>query len=295
MYFNLFSFRCASANILEKILVSEKNKFREEIAHENQKEVQEQFPIETEFQWALRVRNFKKLDQLLDEDSSQSITSSAGNNALALACGRGDIVMIEWFLKHLETTDLDIYEELAQYSLKEYSKGEINQRETYVPGLSILHNASKDGFVKLFKFLVSNLLEGKIDINAVDEDGKTIFQLAFENKHDEIVDFLLEQSETRSINLNGTSVLHEACFNCDTKKVKFLCNTKEGNINLNLLDKYEIMKLACLKGHEIVVEKLLQEEESIDLNRKDSSGRTCFHHACEGNQPKVEKFNPKDY
>ena len=70
----------------------------------HQEEDQQKSDLETTFQWALRVRNYDRLDQLFTEESGPFYTSkdSSGRNPFILACIRGDTDMVKYLLKHIE-------------------------------------------------------------------------------------------------------------------------------------------------------------------------------------------------
>ena len=59
---------------------------KEEISDEEEKDNHEQYQLETEIQWALRVKNYKKIDLLLSEDSRKFGRDSSGSNPFILAC-----------------------------------------------------------------------------------------------------------------------------------------------------------------------------------------------------------------
>ena len=63
------------------------------------------------------------------------------------------------------------------------------------------------------KFLVDQTKEGNINLDSKNKDDMTGFQLAFENKHNNIVNILLKESVKRRILLDGTSIFHDACNN----------------------------------------------------------------------------------
>ena len=70
------------------------------------------FHIETDFQWALRVKNRGVLERLLSESQTKYVSEkdNFGRSPFHLACMKGQDLIVRILLEHINKTDIDINE-----------------------------------------------------------------------------------------------------------------------------------------------------------------------------------------
>ena len=68
--------------------------------------------VETDFEWALRVKNTRVLKKLFNESQTQfaSTKDNFGRSPFHLACMRGQLLIVQILLQNVEKTDIDINE-----------------------------------------------------------------------------------------------------------------------------------------------------------------------------------------
>jgi len=150
-------------------------------------------------------------------------------------------------------------------------------------------------FQELTQFIKNNDIEAikssnnasQIDVNAVDDDGRTLFFLACVEKKLELAQFFLDKKS--NINHKDSdsqfSPLHVAASQGSADVVHFLLSNYP-DVNITNISMQTPLHYACSKGHLKIVELLLEftpsskyfasvkPSEAIKLNMQDSTGST---------------------
>ncbi|XP_062568050.1 serine/threonine-protein phosphatase 6 regulatory ankyrin repeat subunit B-like [Saccostrea cucullata] len=150
---------------------------------------------------------------------------------------------------------------------------------------SVLHDASWGGNVQIVKLLI----EKKLDINSLQEDGETILHQCCRSGKMEMCEYLVKHfSDLLEIkDTKGCTVLHSACRGGSVEIVSFLL---EKGMDFNALsnDGKTILHIACLNGKFDICEYLVENYPHL-LDVKDKSSNTVLHDAAwEGNVEQVK-------
>ena len=162
-----------------------------------------------------------------------------------------------------------------------------------------VHQAAKNGFVKLFEFLFHTSYNMNTLEYHEDTDGGTVFHLACNSGKTELVKSLIKLSakyegrlDLNARNWYGKTTFHEACKDgkVDVAKVLIKSSTKHGiELNAKTNGGYTAFHIACGNGKPDAVKlvKLLIKSSTkygIDLNARCKRGKTAFEWACEFGQ-----------
>ena len=133
-----------------------------------------------------------------------------------------------------------------------------------------LHDAALNGRFELVK----SLLQKKVDINAIDEDGRTALMFAGYNGHTDIVRILLDEGARVNIRdgLGRTALLFTATGPFP-KTVELLLKQKADPNIVDNQERFSALMHAAAEGHIEVVKILLANE--ADATLKDIDGDTA--------------------
>ncbi|XP_067660836.1 ankyrin repeat domain-containing protein 50-like [Haliotis asinina] len=148
-------------------------------------------------------------------------------------------------------------------------------------GSNILHLASLGGDVEVMKHVLS---KNMLDINGRVTCGKTAVMMAAENRHKEMVEFLVDQgADVSLVDGTGDNILHCACRGGNAEVVKYILLQEK--VDINSLGHHqktplmiagerghtEVLQLflhrACCDGRADVVKELLL-LNLVDINRR---------------------------
>jgi ankyrin repeat protein len=148
-----------------------------------------------------------------------------------------------------------------------------------------LHIACLEGHYEIVKLL---LQRSDLDVNIVDQFGRTSFQLACLRGQKEIVKLLLQRA---GLDINYAAIFHDnpfqkACLDGKEEIVKLLLQRRD--LDVNIVDQFgqTPFQLACSRGQKEIVELLLQRRD-LDVNIVDQFGRTPFQLACSRGQKEI--------
>jgi palmitoyltransferase len=148
-------------------------------------------------------------------------------------------------------------------------------------GMTALHYAAYKGNIPLLQFLITS----GASVDAVTNLGKNVIHMAAEGNQPSMMIYLItkEHQSSQSVDENGSTPLHWACYSGAEESVNFLLNL---DVNIDAQDKEKLtpLHLAVLGGREKIVLKLLQKnanktltnvrgELPIDLARKKNQKR----------------------
>ncbi|OJD33069.1 ankyrin repeat protein [Diplodia corticola] len=124
---------------------------------------------------------------------------------------------------------------------------------------TVLHHAAWGGYDDV----VSILLKNEVDFSASDSRGQSALHLAAERASKEVVERLLEKrANVNARSMDGQTVLHRAAWGGSCEVVKLL---RQNGADPFIRDNSENKpwQVAAEKGHESIVQVLLEEEESV--------------------------------
>ena len=160
-------------------------------------------------------------------------------------------------------------------------------------GLTALHYAANKGNIPLLKLLIEN----GANVDAVTNLGKNLMHMAAEGNQPSMLIYLITEQHlsAQSVDENGSTPLHWACYSGAEEAVNFLLNL---NVNINDQDKEKLtpLHLATNEGRENIVLKLLQ--KNADRNLANNKGELPIDLARKKNHKKIEQilgeedFNP---
>lgn len=180
------------------------------------------------------------------------------------------------FNNDIETTNLILEEFKKRLGMKTKDSLPKFINEKTNEGLTALHYASSKGNINLLQLLIKN----GASVEAATNIGKNIMHMAAEGNQPSMMIYLIskEHQSAQSVDENGSTPLHWACYAGAEEAVNFLLNMG-ANINAQDKEKLTPLHLAVLGGKDKIVVKLLQKnadktimnirgELPIDLARK---------------------------
>ncbi|PHH61788.1 hypothetical protein CDD81_7952 [Ophiocordyceps australis] len=153
--------------------------------------------------------------------------------------------------------------------------------------LSLLWSAAANGKVSTIRTLIGS---NKVDINALDNSGRTALALATTNGHPRVVELLLETGKVdwnAKDKMNGWTPLEYAAYDGQTEVVQQLIRSCKCNDAHNVV--LSLLWSAAANGYMSTIKTLLNSTE-IDLNTRDKEGRTALHWAAAGGRLALVKL-----
>jgi ankyrin repeat protein len=162
----------------------------------------------------------------------------------------------------------------AEKLIKEGSDVDVVDNE----GRTALHYAAESGH----EAIVAELIKAGSDVDVVDKEGRTELHYAAQNGYEAIVAQLIPKVDDINVKDNEGITALMAVASC---KKRSLLNTEKlitagADVNIRGKKGETALILACQRGHEDIVMKLL-ENQSIDINATTSGGDTALIGACE--------------
>ena len=160
-------------------------------------------------------------------------------------------------------------------------------------GFTSLHYASYKGNIPLLQLLIKS----GASVDAVTNLGKNVMHMAAEGNQPSMMIYLItkEHQSSQSVDENGSTPLHWACYAGAEESVNFLLNL-DANIDAQDKEKLTPLHLAVLGGREKIVLKLLQ--KNANKNLKNIRGELPIDLARKKNQKRIamiledDDFNP---
>ena len=160
-------------------------------------------------------------------------------------------------------------------------------------GFTSLHYASYKGNIPLLQLLIKS----GASVDAVTNLGKNVMHMAAEGNQPSMMIYLItkEHQSSQSVDENGSTPLHWACYSGAEESVNFLLNL-DANIDAQDKEKLTPLHLAVLGGREKIVLKLLQ--KNANKNLKNIRGELPIDLARKKNQKRIamiledDDFNP---
>ena len=167
--------------------------------------------------------------------------------------------------------------EISSFIIDEVKKGlgmGSNKVKNYInektnEGFTALHYAVNNGNIKIVNLLKDNGAKIEMTTNA----GKNVIHLAAEGNQPSMILYLMlnEALDINSVDENGSTPLHWACYSGSYEAVNYLISL---NVNINALDKEKFtpLHLAVSNNRETIVRLLLQKGVNKNiLNCKNES------------------------
>ena len=150
-------------------------------------------------------------------------------------------------------------------------------------GENVFYNACSNGDAEIVNLLMQYSESEKMPINAKNKEGEHAILEAYSKEHFEIVPLLLNDPNARFI-----LALHNRNFH------QLLKETKNKNIDFNSTDKdgNTIFILACAKGNLSIVQNLINASkvQDIRLNSSNKKGKIGFIKACSKGHTDIVTF-----
>ena len=248
------------------------------------------------FRTALQFRNGKVLEILIDQSWDLGINlkeakdKSYGYGILHVACIIKKVTLLRKILAKADEID-------------------VNERQDGVKTTAFFR-ACEGNFVEGVEILLENAQVLNIDLNAKGQTTSWIrcykytpFGVAVRNGHIEVVKRLLEASKKNFIETINVAVTLKdsycrpfsiACEEGNVEMAKLILNHDESQAQreMKFIDDCgkNTFHYACESKSLPMVQFLLANLSSIDVNTKDYNGDTAFHFACQSGNPKLVKF-----
>ena len=181
---------------------------------------------------------------------------------------------------------------------KEVGIGHSNKLENFInektnEGYTALHYAAMIGNLKIIKLLKDN--GAKID--SVTKLGKNVLHIAAENNQPSVIIYFIfnEPLDIYSVDENGSTPLHWACYSGAVESVSYLISLK-ADINAIDNEKYTPLHLAASTNREKIVRLLLQ--NGVNKNLRNINGELPIDIASKNNYKNIvnlltdKKYNP---
>ena len=190
--------------------------------------------------------------------------------------------------------DLEMTELLIKQTKSRLGMGKGDSLEKFInektnEGLTALHYAANKGSIPLLKLLIEN----GANVDVVTKLGKNLMHMAAEGNQPSMLIYLLteEHLSAQSVDENGSTPLHWACYFGAEEAVDFLLNLK---VDINEQDKEKLtpLHLATNEGRENIVLKLLQKNADKDLANK--KGELPIDIARKKNYKNIERILSED-
>ena len=194
------------------------------------------------------------VDALIQHHADVNLGCAGDNTPLIMACGYPVIVQ-----RLLDVNDIDI-------------------NHTNTRSWTALHMAGHCGNVDVVKILL-NHKESNVNASGT-AYGHTPLFLACTNGHDEAAGALVQHHADVNIADNeGDTPLIAACSQGHRNIIQRLLDISETDVNQSNKKSATALHMACLNGHADIVE-LLVNHKAVNVNAKASNGYTPLHAAC---------------
>lgn len=153
----------------------------------------------------------------------------------------------------------------------------------YEDGSTLLHYAAEGGSVDIFQTLINTTDQIKVDDTTC--DGRTVLHLACKYKHLPLCEFLLKESNYKTLLLNKTSnsgwnAAHYTAAGGDLDILNLLENNGL-DITCTTINGLNILDIACLYNHEMLCNNIMNRDDlKLPLDKSDQHGWTIAHFAA---------------
>jgi len=219
---------------------------------------------------ACHANNNEYIKKLLnDNEINVNHKTDLGICAFALALANDNIELLKMLINH-PSSDINI---------------------TF-GGNTILHHACLNGLKDVVELI---LVHQNLNINKINEYGKTAFYLACEKGYLDIVETLVKSSHDLNVHIKSyysVDALQMSCVRGKYDIVKYLLNL---DYDINELDQngMSLMALACNHNNNDIAELLLN-QPYIDINNYDKQGWPAVFFACVNDMDIIDKLLERD-
>ncbi|ORY28671.1 ankyrin, partial [Neocallimastix californiae] len=210
-------------------------------------------------QIAVKYNNFPMVELLIKNNADIPKNQSDDEPFFISVCKTNNIEMVNYIINNVKTIDI-------------YEKDEYDNNAFMI--------VCKYGYTEIAKKLYTY----SYNINDEDIYGNTALIIACQNGHLDIIKLLVNEN----VNIDKINIQNKfyycplltAVENNDEELVKILL---QYNALINSYDTYgnNPLMLACTIGNKNIVELLLNNYSTLDINEKNSLNNTALHNACE--------------
>ena len=152
-----------------------------------------------------------------------------------------------------------------------------------------MHTAVEFGHLNTLKYFI----EGKHDINILNERRESLLFTAIEYGHHHIVKYLVEEkkADVTLLNINRANILYPIVPTNDLPLMKYFLDERKAAINVNWQDKFgnTLLHRAAIMNRTSIM-KYLVDEKHADVNIAGHENMTPLHYAASRNHQKVCKY-----
>ncbi|XP_074138406.1 ankyrin repeat and death domain-containing protein 1B isoform X8 [Sminthopsis crassicaudata] len=165
-------------------------------------------------------------------------------------------------------------------------KATLVRHDILLPNERSFHHAAKRNNLDIME----QLIEEKVNINAMDNMNRTALHFAVGGNHLSAVDFLLKHKARVDVaDKHGLTVLHLAAWSGSLEIMLMLVKAGADPKAKNQ-DGMTILHFAALNNNVKIVEYLIQDLHLKDLNQQDEDGETPFFLAAAGGHKECSKL-----
>ncbi|XP_059168282.1 putative ankyrin repeat protein RF_0381 [Physella acuta] len=227
--------------------------------------------ISSSFFVAVREKNNKFLEYLLDNGNDVNVKNPDGLTPLMIAADSGNTEMVQCLLAHGADVNMTDGNKMSALMFAA-SRGDVKNMEALVNSGADVKQKTKEGKNALILMstlrqskAVKYLLDAKLDVNATDEHGNTALMYASQNDNVDVLNLLIQYgADVNKVGNDQCTALHFAGFTGQTANVGVLIEAG-ADVNARQVDGLTPVLIAAEHRHEEIVRKLLDNNAELDL------------------------------
>ena len=242
------------------------------------------------------------LELLLEKDAEINVADKDGRTPLMAAAAMGMEEAVEMLLGDEDEADADVtkLDKLGRNALMLAARagseecvrmildnGSVDVNAADTDGMTALHlavtavDAVEDP--ALIKDILEALVSADADVSVRDNLGRTLAHLAAIGSCDDILRSVAEKFPVNAIDHSGHTPMHYACYHGHAACVQVLVD-EDVEFKNNQESAFGVLHCIAIKGSDECLEVLfeeLEDDNALDLDAVDDTGRTALHWAAE--------------